>query len=148
MHFGVLGRTATSVFPGLDEHELPDPADFPKAAEPNAKLVVAEIDGEERVVLVAKAGFKLTHRDIGPISRYLGNELPAEPLIWQDPVPAAACGRTPPLNTPPINRQQEDGWLPVARKPGALPRPFLSACIRTKLQCCVFVTRPTAPMAS
>ena len=41
------------MLPGLDEHELPDPADFPKAAEPNAKLVVAEIDGEERVVLVA-----------------------------------------------------------------------------------------------
>ena len=47
------GGTATSALPGLDEHELPDPADFPKAAEPNAKLVVAEIDGEERVVLVA-----------------------------------------------------------------------------------------------
>ena len=41
------------MLPGLDEHELPDPADFPTAAEPNAKLVVAEIDGEERVVLVA-----------------------------------------------------------------------------------------------
>jgi catalase-peroxidase len=36
----------------------------------------------------AKAWFKLTHRDMGPRARYLGNEVPAEELIWQDPVPA------------------------------------------------------------
>jgi catalase-peroxidase len=37
----------------------------------------------------ARAWFKLTHRDMGPKSRYLGPEIPAEDLIWQDPVPAA-----------------------------------------------------------
>jgi catalase-peroxidase len=37
----------------------------------------------------ARAWFKLTHRDLGPRARYLGPEVPAEELIWQDPIPAA-----------------------------------------------------------
>ena len=37
----------------------------------------------------ARAWFKLTHRDMGPKARYLGPEVPAEDLIWQDPLPAA-----------------------------------------------------------
>ena len=42
---------------------------------------------EEFADAFARAWFKLTHRDMGPKDRYLGPEVPAEDLIWQDPVP-------------------------------------------------------------
>ncbi len=43
---------------------------------------------EEFADAFARAWFKLTHRDMGPRARYLGSEVPAEELIWQDPLPA------------------------------------------------------------
>lgn len=46
-------------------------------------------DPETFKVVFAKAWFKLTHRDMGPRSRYLGGEVPKGDLLWQDPVPAA-----------------------------------------------------------
>ena len=45
-------------------------------------------DPKEFELAFAKAWFKLTHRDMGPRARYLGKEVPAELLIWQDPIPA------------------------------------------------------------
>jgi catalase-peroxidase len=46
-------------------------------------------DMDEFAGTFARAWFKLTHRDMGPKSRYVGAEVPAEDLIWQDPIPAA-----------------------------------------------------------
>jgi len=45
-------------------------------------------DPEEFADVFARAWFKLTHRDMGPRARYLGPEVPAEVLIWQDPIPS------------------------------------------------------------
>jgi catalase-peroxidase len=46
-------------------------------------------DPKEFQIAFAKAWFKLTHRDMGPRTRYLGKEVPKENFIWQDPIPAA-----------------------------------------------------------
>ncbi|WP_095011376.1 catalase/peroxidase HPI [Tsuneonella mangrovi] len=92
----------------------PDPEDLaPSAGDPNVKVptimttadMAMKMDPEYRKISArfaedheafkdafARAWFKLTHRDMGPKARYHGPEVPAEDLIWQDPVPA---GSTP-----------------------------------------------------
>jgi catalase-peroxidase len=59
---------------------------FDPIYEPIARRYLA--NPQEFADAFARAWFKLTHRDMGPRSRYLGPEVPAEELIWQDPVPA------------------------------------------------------------
>jgi len=59
---------------------------FDPIYEPIARRYLA--NPEEFADAFARAWFKLTHRDMGPRSRYLGPEVPAEELLWQDPIPA------------------------------------------------------------
>nr|WP_275942844.1 catalase/peroxidase HPI [Desulfosediminicola flagellatus] len=59
---------------------------FDPIYEPIARRYLA--NPEEFADAFARAWFKLTHRDMGPCARYLGPEVPAEELIWQDPIPA------------------------------------------------------------
>ena len=47
-------------------------------------------DPEEFAEIFARAWFKLTHRDMGPRTRYLGKDVPSEELIWQDPIPTVS----------------------------------------------------------
>ncbi|MDQ4501539.1 catalase/peroxidase HPI [Sinomonas sp. ASV322] len=60
---------------------------FDPAYEPIARRFKDDLGALEDAF--GRAWFKLTHRDMGPKARYLGKEVPAEDLIWQDPLPAA-----------------------------------------------------------
>ena len=63
---------------------------FDPIYEPISRRYLANPD--EFADAFARAWFKLTHRDMGPKSRYLGPEVPAEDLIWQDPIPTGPTG--------------------------------------------------------
>ncbi len=65
-------------------------ADLALKFDPEYRKIVERFlaDPDEYQLAFAKAWYKLTHRDMGPRSRYLGNDVPTEALIWQDPVPA------------------------------------------------------------
>ena len=63
----------------------------------------------------AKAWFKLTHRDMGPISRYVGAQVPTEPQIWQDPVPAPEGTPIDDDDVANLKQQILDAGVPTAR---------------------------------
>ena len=64
-------------------------ADLALKADPAYRAIAERFlaDPQEYQTAFAKAWFKLTHRDMGPKNRYLGNDVPSEHFIWQDPVP-------------------------------------------------------------
>ncbi len=70
---------------------------------------------EEFADAFARAWFKLTHRDMGPIARYLGAEVPTEQLIWQDPVPAVTHEAIDADDIASLKGQISDSGLSVAQ---------------------------------
>jgi catalase-peroxidase len=87
---------------GAGEGSVPDPHDLSKSRVPSMlttdlalrfdpvyeKISRRFLENPDQLAnAFARAWFKLTHRDMGPRSRYLGPEVPAEELIWQDPIP-------------------------------------------------------------
>lgn len=66
-----------------------------------------------------RAWFKLTHRDLGPKSRYLGSEVPAEDLLWQDPLPEPAGAPLTEADVAALAQRIADAGLPVADLVGA-----------------------------
>ncbi|MFA6589215.1 MAG: catalase/peroxidase HPI [Bacteroidales bacterium] len=76
--------------PGVRRNPMMTDADMAMKMDPEYRKISERFyqDPECFARAFARAWFKLTHRDLGPRSRYLGPEVPAEDLIWQDPVPA------------------------------------------------------------
>ncbi|MFC4258831.1 catalase/peroxidase HPI [Marinobacter lacisalsi] len=79
--------------PSIRHNPIMTDADMGMKVDPTYRKILEEFrkDPERFQDAFARAWFKLTHRDLGPKSRYIGPEVPDEDLIWQDPVPA---GRT------------------------------------------------------
>lgn len=77
--------------PGVRQNPIMTDADMALKMDPAYRKISERFykDPDYFAETFARAWFKLTHRDLGPKSRYLGPEVPSEDLIWQDPVPAA-----------------------------------------------------------
>ncbi len=75
--------------PGVRRNPMMTDADMALKFDPEYRKIAERFykDPEYFAKAFAKAWFKLTHRDLGPKSRYLGADVPKEDLIWQDPIP-------------------------------------------------------------
>ncbi|PCF95449.1 catalase/peroxidase HPI [Vreelandella nigrificans] len=78
--------------PSIRHNPIMTDADMAMKMDPTYRAICEKFiaDPEYFRKTFAKAWFKLTHRDLGPKARYIGPEVPAEELIWQDPVPAGS----------------------------------------------------------
>ncbi len=76
--------------PGIRQNPIMTDADMAMKMDPEYRKISERFykDPEYFSEVFARAWFKLTHRDLGPKSRYLGPDVPGEDLIWQDPVPS------------------------------------------------------------
>src|SRR5690606_31094613 len=76
--------------PNIRRNPMMTDADMAMKVDPGYRTIVERFhnDFDYFSDTFARAWFKLTHRDLGPKSRYLGPDVPAEDLIWQDPIPA------------------------------------------------------------
>ncbi|MFO7922811.1 MAG: catalase/peroxidase HPI [Bacteroidales bacterium] len=76
--------------PGVRRNPIMTDADMAMKMDPEYRKISERFykNPEEFAEMFARAWFKLTHRDLGPKSRYLGPDVPKEDLIWQDPVPS------------------------------------------------------------
>ncbi|AFJ02075.1 Catalase / Peroxidase [Methylophaga frappieri] len=76
--------------PAIRHNPIMTDADMAMKMDPTYRAICEKFmaDPEYFKACFARAWFKLTHRDLGPKSRYIGPEVPAENLIWQDPIPA------------------------------------------------------------
>ena len=75
--------------PGLRQNPIMTDADMAMKMDPEYRKISERFFKEPQYFeeVFARAWFKLTHRDMGPKSRYLGADVPQEDLIWQDPIP-------------------------------------------------------------
>jgi len=78
--------------PGVRRNPIMTDADMAIKMDPEYRKIAERFqkDPEYFAETFARAWFKLTHRDLGPKSRYLGADVPKEDLIWQDPVPTVS----------------------------------------------------------
>jgi catalase-peroxidase len=81
---------------GVRKNPMMTDADMALKIDPEYRKISERFykDPEYFAKIFAKAWFKLTHRDLGPKSRYLGSDIPKEDLIWQDPIPKGNCTLT------------------------------------------------------
>lgn len=82
-------KTVDAHVPGLRKNPIMTDADMAMKMDPEYRKISERFykDPEYFSQVFARAWFKLTHRDLGPRSRYLGPDAPQEDLIWQDPIP-------------------------------------------------------------